>query len=334
MFLLLDLRVLLVGGYNNSRIASSELYPPSCAVPSLPLGGIVGSVTFLSPWVSTWGSSGQIVSCGGVVSGCDPGCSSNDATHQCFALNMDWKNEFTGAVGRWESSVVGNLNRPRWRASVVSLPGVGVYVLGGIVTSDGGSSDFLPAGETSWQEGPGLPIRFYHSCAVAISSTRFLIIRKDTDDGQGIWEFDLDHTAGVPTDNSGWRPADTWPNLLSRRYMGHGCAVIGSTLVVAGGGSGDARKTTEIIDLEAKTVRRGQDMLGIREWFQLFTVASPGSKPSLLAVGGWISSVRDTLKTVEEWDPETETWREANGELMQARSDYGAVVVDNAVVCG
>ena len=116
--------------------------------------------------------------------------------------------------------------------------------------------------------------------------------------------------------------------------MGHGCAVIGTTLVVAGGGSGDARKTTEIIDLEAKTIRRGEDMLGIREWFQLFTVASPGSKPSLLAVGGWNSGVRDTLKTVEEWDPETETWREANGELMQARSDYGAVVVDNAVVCG
>ena len=199
------------------------------------------------------------------------------------------------------------------------------------MTSDRGSSDFLPAGETSWIEGPVLPIRFYHSCAVAISSTRFLIIRKDSNDGQGIWEFDLDHTAGLPTDNRGWRPADTWPNLLSRRYMGHGCAVIGSTLVVAGGGSGDARKTTEIIDLETKAIRHGQDMLGIREWFQLFTVVSPGSKPTLLALGGWSGS--SMLRTVEEWDPESETWREAEGELVQARSDYGAVVVEKSLVC-
>jgi len=35
-------------------------------------------------------------------------------------------------------------------------------------------------------------------------------------------------------------------------------------------------------------------------------------------------------KTVEE----SETWREAKKELIQARSDYGAVVLDKALVCG
>ena len=244
---------------------------------------------------------------------------------------MDWKSESTGAVGRWESSVVGNLNEARWRASVVTLP-VGVYLLGGLgVHGTATSSDFLPAGATSWSQGPDLPIIFYHSCAVAISSTKFLIIRRDSSTGQGIWEFDVDQTAGDPTDFNGWQPEDTWPNLLSRRFSGFGCAVVGSTLVVAGGGSGDDRKTTEIIDLETKAIRHGQDMLGIREWFQLFTVVSPGSKPTLLALGGWSGS--SMLRTVEEWDPESETWREAEGELVQARSDYGAVVLDKSLVC-
>ena len=37
---------------------------------------------------------------------------------------------------------------------------------------------------------------------------------------------------------------------------------------------------------------------------------------------------------VEEWDPESETWREAEKKLDEARSDYGAVVVDKSLVCG
>ena len=100
------------------------------------------------------------------------------------------------------------------------------------------------------------------------------------------------------TDFNGWGPADTWPNLLRKRFSGFGCAVVGRTLVVARGGTGDNRKTTEIIDLETKAIRHGQDMLGIRKWFQLFTVVSPGSKPTLLALGGWSGS--SMLRTAEE----------------------------------
>ena len=41
-----------------------------------------------------------------------------------------------------------------------------------------------------------------------------------------------------PTSNDGWQPANTWPDLLNKRYAGMGCAVLGTKLVVAGGSSG------------------------------------------------------------------------------------------------
>ena len=311
-----------MGGLNPRRTATAELYLPSCKIPSLP-DGITGrgSVTFLSP-------TGQIVSCGGLTttSGCSASGSCGDPSKQCFVLNMDWKSESTDAVGRWESSVVGDLTRDRWRSAVVTLP-VGVFVLGGFGGfSPTTSSDFLPAGETTWNRGPSLPIMFVHSCAVKVSSTRFFIISNtDSSHGRGIREFDVDRAAGNPTSSSGWLPKDTWPDLLIRRSGGHGCAIIGNTLVIAGGGS--SNKETEILNLETKVIHRGQDMLGPRSSFNLFTIFSPESRPTLLALGG-------VNNKVEEWDPESETWREADKKLDEARSDYGAVVVDKSLVCG
>ena len=69
------------------------------------------------------------------------------------------------------------LRDERWFHSVVVLP-EGAYILGG-----GGSSlnrytsEFLPTGGTLWQAGPDIPSPgLSHACAVAIDSTRFVLI--------------------------------------------------------------------------------------------------------------------------------------------------------------
>ena len=319
--------LLVGGGCTNcdggwfSRKASVELFPPSCTIPSLPVG-TTDLVTFRRP-------SGQIVSCGGANKGCHTGgCASSSATTHCWVLNV--------GGGRWESGVVADLNMPRYRAAVVSLP-VGTYVLGGSGGDSTGTvqasgvtgrtGEFLPAGATSWKLGPELPAEWGDFCAVAISATQFLAIVNVK-----IWEFDLGQTSGDPTSTNGWLGEDTWPLTLRRSRYAAGCGLVGNKLVVAGG----SHISTEIIDLDAKTARQGPDMLGFRKWFQLLPVVGSDSDTILLALGGYqagpgVPAV--SLKAVEEWDPVSETWSEAEQQLVEGRIRYGAVIVDAALVC-
>ena len=81
-----------------------------------------------------------------------------------------------------------------------------------------------------WEEGPDLPIAMDYGCAVSISSTTFLIISK-----RDVREFDAAFDAGKPTSNSNWKDSATWPQLQTERWYHPGCAVIGKTLVIAGG---------------------------------------------------------------------------------------------------
>ena len=81
-----------------------------------------------------------------------------------------------------------------------------------------------------WEEGPDLPIAMDYGCAVSISSTTFLIISK-----RDVREFDAAFDAGKPTSDSNWMDSATWPQLQTERWYHPGCAVIGKTLVIAGG---------------------------------------------------------------------------------------------------
>ena len=40
------------------------------------------------------------------------------------------------------------------------------------------------------------------------------------------------------------------------------------------------------------------------------------------------------LRTVEEWEAQTKTWQERELELGHIRTDCGAGVVENSLVCG
>ena len=117
-----------------------------------------------------------------------------------------------------------------------------------------------------------------------------------------------------------WLPASTWPSLqTARRY--HGCAVVGSTAVVAGGDGGEA--STELFNLDTKTRIPGGALQSART-VDLVTVGS-GSQLRLLAFGN---------NLVEEWQEETSTWREA-GRLEESRNSLymGAVAVTEGLVC-
>ena len=86
-------------------------------------------------------------------------------------------------------------------------------------------------------------------------------------------------------------------------------------VIIAGGFSGNNQlKTTEIVDLDAKIVYYGGNMLQGRKAFHLATVDRGGFE-RLLAVGGngfTYGIGRVTLDAVEEWEPSGNTgnlWR-------------------------
>merc|ERR1719228_1358281 len=97
----------------------------------------------------------------------------------------------------------------------------------------------------AWEEGPALPQDMqYGPCAAQISPTSLLLLY-----GKTILEFDS--SLDGPRSSAGWRPAGTWPDLLTHRGSGPGCAVVGRTLYIAGGwGDGSTLRTTETLDLD------------------------------------------------------------------------------------
>ena len=109
-----------------------------------------------------------------------------------------------------------------------------------------------------------------------------------------------------------------------------GCAVVGTKLVIAGGsGDGGYQRSTEIVNLETRSIEYGEDMLQKRAWFHLLPIFNSGQS-LLWAVSGW--SGGGFLSTVEQWNPETGFWTET-GQLIQRRGDFGAVAVDQNMFC-
>ena len=124
------------------------------------------------------------------------------------------------------------------------------------------------------------------------------------------------------TETQEWLAASTWPQLQTARYD-HGCAVVGSTAVVAGGWAGGNLASTELFNLESKTIIPGGALQSARAVY-LVSVGS-GSQLRILAFG---------YDLVEEWMEETDTLREA-GRLKESRYVFlmGAVAVPEGLVC-
>ena len=207
-----------------------------------------------------------------------------------------------------------DLPEPRSSAATASTA-AGTFLLGGDSSS---TLAFLAADSMAWEEGPRLPQVMGAPCAAQISPTSFLLLYRKT-----ILEFDS--SLDGPRSTAGWRPAGTWPDLLTSREW-PGCAVVGRTLYIAGGSwGGSILQTTETLDLDTRTISPGPSMASPRHWFHLVTL--PG--PRLLAIGG-----RDNdwnlLASVEEL--EEGAWVEAAA-LEGGRWGYGAVAVPEGLLC-
>ena len=210
-----------------------------------------------------------------------------------------------------------DLPEPRDSAATASTA-AGTFLLGGFPSSLASTSAFLPMDSLAWEEGPRLPQAMSRPCAARISPTSLLLLY-----GKTILEFDS--SVGGPTSQAGWRPAGTWPDLLTDREESPGCAVVGRTLYIAGGYSRSTfLQTTETLDLTTRTISPGPSMATRRAYFHLVTL--PG--PRLLAIGG--ASSTTSLASVEEL--EEGAWVEAAA-LEAGREAYGAVAVPEGLVC-
>ena len=214
-----------------------------------------------------------------------------------------------------------DLPEPRSDAAIARTD-AGTFLLGGGDSSSlADTSAFLAADSMTWEEGPALPQAMYSPCATQISPTSFLLLYSKT-----ILEFDS--SVAGPTSTAGWRPAGTWPDLLTYRELQLGCSVVGRTLYIAGGEDDNYNtlQTTETLDLASRTISPGPSMASPRRYFHLVTL--PG--PRLLAMGGrddeW-----NTLASVEELVDGA--WVEA-ADMETGRSVYGAVAVPEGLVCG
>ena len=121
----------MTGGFDEAVLSSSSLFPssPGCPPPSLPSPRDY-HVTFTT-------SSGLVATCGGLDE-------SDTPLSSCLVLE----------AGRWRPDPrVPDLPQPRHWATSVTVPGVGVFIMGG--WGRGTSSLLLTGG--SWEEGPTLP---------------------------------------------------------------------------------------------------------------------------------------------------------------------------------
>ena len=90
-------------------------------------------------------------------------------------------------------------------------------------------------------------------------------------------------------------------------------------------------QTTEILDLTSRTISKGGNLVTPRASFHMITFDNNGDSTTL-ALGG-LDDDDNTLKSVEKWNPETETWSEVEDQLEEKRGGFGLVALPKNLVC-
>ena len=168
----------------------------------------------------------------------------------------------------------------------------------------------------------------WDGCSVVISETSFLVIG-----GRNIREYQVD--LDNPTSDDGWQEATKWPQLQTARYWWPGCAKFEMKIVIAGGGSGSSptHRSTEIVDLERRTIQDAGDLNVARRWFHILSITTGGSERTF-ALGGHDPDGSDNfLDSVEELDADTMTWNTTPAKLEGKRNVFGAVALPRSLVC-
>ena len=164
-------------------------------------------------------------------------------------------------------------------------------------------------------------------CAVPISATSFLVFYE-----KEIREFDA--SIAGPTSSQGWAKEDKWPKMKTSRILWPGCAKVGDNKVIIAGGRDEDRtiqQTTEIIDLNTRTITEVGKMATPRQYFHIITFYINGDFTTL-ALGG-DDGVGNELNTVEEWNPKTESWSTMETRLEERKTAFGLVVAPKRLIC-
>jgi hypothetical protein len=225
-----------------------------------------------------------------------------------------------------------------------------VYVLGGDwwnletyleVTGHrtGSTSEILRPGSSVWEEGPGLPggEELAYSCAVAISSTTFLLIGgvhysvvnsvlHVLGDSRAVHEFSS--LTGVWTQ---------WPVGLSDTRQQHACSSYQGKVVVAGGWKDDGRtKSSELLDPVTREIQLAGPMSTPRSSFGMYNIGYAGSRILMTfgsdGVGGPGSTAAGKQSLLQEWEPTDKVWKAAPA-VMARRYAFAAVTVEARHVC-
>ena len=108
-------------------------------------------------------------------------------------------------------------------------------------------------------------------------------------------------------------------------------------LIISGGwGDGETHISTEILSLETRKIEFAGNLATPRSSFQMATIRTEEGTERVLAMGGWGPRGRlgsSRLDSVEELDPETLTWNPASANLLEARSDFGKVILPKKMIC-
>ena len=233
-------------------------------------------------------------------------CGGSPDYKKCYRLDIQEK--------RWIHHSY--LTQNRYLATSVTMPN-GVYIFGGSKSPT--TTDFLPKNSGVWQAGPSIPNGFKLGCGVQISQEVLLLIG-----GYGTWDRLLEFN--TRTNNFTIRG----DKLQQGRY-GHSCTLLNDMIIVAGGRMPSTPlKSTELVPLTNGSPRFGGDLSITRAYFGLAKIGVHHKKA--YSFGGWDSS-RNSLKSVEEWDADTEQWKLATLSLKEAKSGFGYLAVPPQLVC-
>ena len=229
-------------------------------------------------------------------------------------------------TGTWDGSRLGSLPQPRVDHTAVTLKNIGNYLIGGSGHDNSKrTTDYLAPGSQDWVSGPQLPVEMY-SCSVVISERSFLVIH-DLD----IREYQVD--IENPISDDGWQEATKWPQLQTARNSRPGCARVAGKVVIAGGSLGTLTtlRSTEIVDLETRTIQYAGDLNTARRYFHILSITTRGSEKTF-ALGGGGDSYYSWLDSIEELDTDTLTWNTTLAKLAEEKGLFGAVALPRSLV--
>ena len=241
-------------------------------------------------------SNGTILTCGG---------ENNDK--KCIRLQG----------GSWVD--YNSLNLPRANAASVSTATTN-FIFGGLYSPY--TYEYLEENSHEWVFGePSIPIRFIFGCAVAISQDEIWLIGGSKDGGPINDILSLNVSSQTFTIMS--------IELLKDGRRNHQCTKIPGTrsIIVTGGyNKNGLSNTTEIIDIENKSVIELGSMNFIRADHGI-GILKIENHDRVVVFGGKNNEDATRLKNFEFFNTLTAKWEMSNIELSAAKSEFGFLTI-------